>query len=235
MQRRQPPRTMPPHGAHHRRTLQPETPQHPTTNRTQSHKRTPRQQDGGRRTAHDERIGCPPAMTMNEPCEDSSRVPLKVKVPKKRSWLVRFFLHPVGKTFLAVFLIVLTVGVALFTYYYDKYAKIIDAKLSTGPFVSTSMLFAAPRTVMLGDEATPEEIATDLRRAGYSESHENRMGHFAITREGIEIYPGPDSFFKRDDGIIKFAGGKVAKIVSLGDNTECTQYALEPELMSNLF
>ena len=156
-------------------------------------------------------------------------------MPKKRSWLVRFFLHPVGKTFLAVFLIVLTVGVALFTYYYDKYAKIIDAKLSTGPFVSTSMLFAAPRTVMLGDEATPEEIATDLRRAGYSESHENRMGHFAITREGIEIYPGPDSFFKRDDGIIKFAGGKVAKIVSLGDNTERTQYALEPELMSNLF
>jgi penicillin-binding protein 1B len=162
-------------------------------------------------------------------------VPIKVKVPKKRSWLVRFFLHPVGKIFLAVSLIVLTVAVSLFTYYYDKYAKIIDAKLAAGPFASTSMLFAAPRTVAVGDQATPEEIAADLRRAGYSESADNLLGHFAITREGVEIYPGPDSFFKREEGVIKFAGGKVAKIISLADNTERNQWLLEPELMSNLF
>src|SRR5260370_12019083 len=61
------------------------------------------------------------------------------------------------------------------------------------------------------------------------------MGHFAITREGLQILPGPDSFFKHDDAIIKFAGGKVAQIISLADNTERTAYSLEPELMSNLF
>jgi penicillin-binding protein 1B len=149
--------------------------------------------------------------------------------------MVRFLLHPAGKTFLAIFVITLTVGAALFTYYYEKYAKIIDAKLSAGPFVNTSMLFAAPRNVMLGDQATPEEIAADLRRAGYSESAENAMGHFAINREGLQVFPGPDSFFKHDDAIIKFAGGKVAQIISLADNTERTAYALEPELMSHLF
>ncbi len=149
--------------------------------------------------------------------------------------MVRFLLHPVGKTFLAIFVIALTVGVALFTYYYDKYAKLIDAKLSAGPFVNTSMLFAAPRNVMLGDQATPEEIAADLRRASYSESRDNAMGHYAITREGLQIFPGPDSFFRHDDAIIKFAGGKVSQIISLADNTERTAYALEPEMMSNLF
>ena len=47
--------------------------------------------------------------------------------------------------------------------------------------------------------------------------------------------PGPDSYFKRDEGVIKFAGRKVAQIISLADNTDRTEYTLEPELISNLF
>src|SRR5260370_42101596 len=105
--------------------------------------------------------------------------------------MVVFLFPPVGKTSVAIFFIPLTVGVALFTYYYDKYAKMIDAKLAAGPFVNTSMLFAAPRNVMLGDEATPEEIAADLRRAGYTESSDKAMGHFPITPQGLPILPGP--------------------------------------------
>lgn len=144
-------------------------------------------------------------------------------------------MHPVGKTILAAFVLTFSLGLIFFTYYYAKYSRLIEAKLTAGPFANTSMLFAAPRTVMVGDQAAPQEIATDLRRAGYTESRDNRMGHFAITPDSIEVYPGPDSYFKRDDGVIKFANGRVSQIISLGDNTERTQYALEPELMSNLF
>src|SRR5258708_37548932 len=61
------------------------------------------------------------------------------------------------------------------------------------------------------------------------------MGYYTLKADEIDIYPGPDSFFKRDEGVLKFAGGKVSNLLSLADNTERTEYTLEPELISNLF
>jgi penicillin-binding protein 1B len=161
-------------------------------------------------------------------------VAVKVQVPKKAS-AVRFALHPVGKIFLVLIVLGFTLGVAVFTFYYVKYSRLIEAKLAAGPFANTSMLFAAPRTVGVGDVAEPQEIANELRRSGYTESPNNRMGYFTLKPDEIDVYPGPDSYFKRDEGVIKFAGQKVARIISLADNTDRTEYTLEPELISNLF
>jgi penicillin-binding protein 1B len=161
-------------------------------------------------------------------------VAVKVRVTKKASGK-RFTLHPVAKVLIVLLVLVFTTGLAVFAHYYVKYSRLIEAKLAAGPFANTSMLFAAPRTVDVGDIADPQEIATDLRRSGYSESQSNRMGYFTLKPEEIDIYPGPDSYFKRDDGVIKFTGHKVTKIISLADNTDRTEYTLEPELISNLF
>jgi penicillin-binding protein 1B len=148
---------------------------------------------------------------------------------------VRFVLRPVGKILLVLFVLAFTTGLGAFTYYYVKYSRLIESKLAAGPFANTSMLFAAPRTVDVGDIADPQEIATDLRRSGYTESANNRMGYFTLKPDEIDVYPGPDSYFKRDEGVIKFAGRKVTQIISLADNTGRTEYTLEPELISNLF
>ncbi len=159
---------------------------------------------------------------------------VRVQVPKKAS-AVRFALHPLGKVLLVLLVLAFTAGLGVFTFYYVKYSRLIESKLAAGPFANTSMLFAAPRTVDVGDIADPQEIATDLRRSGYTESPNNRMGYFTLKPDEIDVYPGPDSFFKRDEGVIKFAGRKVAHIISLADNTDRTEYTLEPELISNLF
>ena len=161
-------------------------------------------------------------------------MPVKVQVPQG-SGIVRFFLHPVGKTIVAVIVATITLGLVFFTYYYVKYSKLIEAKLAAGPFANTSMLFAAPRSIAVGEQTTPQELASELRHAGYSEATGNRMGHYDVGPEEIDIYPGPDSFFKRQDGVIKFSKAKVTKIISLADNSELTEYTLEPELISNLF
>jgi penicillin-binding protein 1B len=161
-------------------------------------------------------------------------VAVKVQVSKKAP-AVRFALHPAGKILLVLLVLGFTTGLAVFTYYYVKYSRLIEAKLAAGPFANTSMLFAAPRTVDVGDIAEPQEIATDLRRSGYTESSSNRMGYFTLKPDEIDVYPGPDSYFKRDEGVIKFSGRKVKQIISLADNTERTEYTLEPELISNLF
>lgn len=159
---------------------------------------------------------------------------VKAQVPKKAR-PAHFVLHPVAKILLVLTVLGITAGLGVFTYYYVKYSRLIEAKLQAGPFANTSMLFAAPRTVATGDAATPQEVANDLRHSGYNESANNRMGYFTLKPEEIDVYPGPESYFKRDEGVIKFRAGKVAQIISLADNTERTEYTLEPELISNLF
>ena len=159
---------------------------------------------------------------------------VKVHVPAQ-SRFTRFLFRPAGKTILAVLVLTVTIAIAVFAFFYIKYSRQIEEKLAAGPFANTSMLFASPRVLAVGDEANAQQLAAELRRAGYSESASNRLGHFAVKSDEIDIYPGPDSYFRREDGVVKFTGSKVARIISLADNTERTEYTLEPELISNLF
>ena len=77
---------------------------------------------------------------------------VKVQVPKKAS-AVHFFLRPGGKILIAVLALGITAGLGVFTYYYSYYSHRIEAKLAAGPYANTSMLFAAPRTLAVGDVA----------------------------------------------------------------------------------
>ncbi len=158
---------------------------------------------------------------------------VKVKVAR-RSLVVRLLYNPWGKIFFFATIILVGIGLSVFSFYYVKYSRLIDSKLSTGPFANTSKLFAAPRMVMVGDEGSPSEIAVWLRRSGYGESKNTRMGWYQIRPDAIDIYPGPDAF-DQDSGVIKFEGPKVSKIIALRDSSERTRFALEPELITNLF
>lgn len=130
---------------------------------------------------------------------------------------------------------VLCAGIMTFTYFYVTYANLIDEKLKSGPFPNTSALYAAPRTVTVGDESTPAEIATILRKAGYSESNHNTLGWYQLEPDKISIYPEADSYFKREGAVIKFGDNKINEIVALKDNSPVNQYAVEPELITSLF
>jgi penicillin-binding protein 1B len=162
------------------------------------------------------------------------RVPVKVQVPE-RAGLTRFVLSPWGKALVVTFMVLLAAGILVFSYFYIKYSRLIDEKLAAGPFGNTSMLFAAPQSIAVDETVSPPDIVYDLRRSGYNESEKNRLGYYTLKPDEIDIYPGPDSYFEPEGGVIKFAGNKVSQIISLRDNTERTQYLLEPELISNLF
>ncbi len=160
---------------------------------------------------------------------------VRVRVPKQ-AYLVRFFLHPAGKILAISVTLAFLVLAGVFTHYYTQYSRLIDQKLRVGPFANTAKIFAAPRMIAVGDATTAEEIAALLRRCGYSESRSNAMGWFQLRQDGgIEIYPGPDSYFDQEAGVIKFAKGHISQIVSLRDNTSRSQYQLEPQLITNLF
>ncbi len=132
-------------------------------------------------------------------------------------------------------LIAVIAGGATFSHFYWKYAKVIDAKLAHGPFNRTSKILAAPQAIYVGDEIAPEEVLSLLRKAGYSESRHNRIGHFLRKPDSVEIYPGGMSYFRQEPAVLYFDETAVTRIVSLSDNNPQTVYELEPELITNLF
>ncbi len=162
-------------------------------------------------------------------------MPVRVQVPKKAA-LVRFFLNPWGKAFLLLFILINTAALLAFTFYYTKYARLIEQKLVAGPFSNTSLLFAAPHLVMVGDSIAASEIAAALRRSGYADSKgSSKMGWYNLRPDAIEVFPGGESYFDNEEAVLKFRNNKVFQIISLRDNTERTQYSIEPELITNLF
>src|SRR4051794_26836176 len=155
---------------------------------------------------------------------------MKLRIPRS-SGLTRFFLGPWGRTLLiAVSLFVIAV-LGTFTYFYAKYARVIDERLRAGVFANSAKIFAAPESISVGDATAPLEIATELRRSGYTESRGNPVGYYQAHSTSIEVFPGPDSYFDQEAGVIRFNGGKISQIVSLQDNTTRNQYQLEPQLI----
>ena len=143
-------------------------------------------------------------------------------------------MNPWGRAALLVLTVILTVFVGTFTFFYVKYAHVIEDKLRHGPFANTSMLYSAPQPVMVGDPATVGELASYLHEAGYSESSTNRLGWYHLRPDAIEVNPGAEAY-DAEGAVVKIVGGKVAQIISLRDHTERTIYYLEPQLITNLF
>ena len=153
---------------------------------------------------------------------------------RNRALLVRFAMNRWGRAFIVAFLIMGTLAVGNFTYFYVKYAGVIEAKLRNGPFGNTSLLYAAPKPLMLNDAAQLGEVVNYLQRVGYSASPRNRLGWYHLRADAIEINPGPDGY-DPEGAVVKVANGHVTQIISLRDHTERTRYELQPELITNLF
>src|ERR1039458_4224549 len=144
-------------------------------------------------------------------------------------------IHPLLKALIGMGIFFGLVGAIVFTYFYVYFSRIIDARLNRPIFANTSRIYASPTPVFVGESMRPGEIAGLLRRAGYTETKSNKVGWYQMVPGGIEIFPGPDSYFQAEAGLIKVDGGKVERIVSLGDNTDRQRYDLEPEVITNLY
>src|ERR1019366_3500721 len=149
--------------------------------------------------------------------------------------LVRFFIHPAGKTLLAVFVILLIGCTITFAHFYSVYAKLIDERLRVGAYSTTSRIYAAPGAIAVGEVSSPSGIAALLRHAGYNENRNNPIGSYTVRPDSIDIFPGAESYFDQESAAVKFAGGKIIRIVSLGDNSDRPIYELEPQLITNLY
>ena len=145
------------------------------------------------------------------------------------------------KTFLAAGLVVILIGLGVFTYFYVRFARIIDARLSGDVFANASLIYAAPTEVQIGQPATPSAIAARLRRAYYAEGEgESNVGTYKLEGNRLEVYPGPASFFRGDQiqegpAALVFGGGRLVSITALDRTTPLANYWLEPAVITTVF
>lgn len=155
---------------------------------------------------------------------------LKISWPKLSfsSWLVR---GVVGAILLAGI-----VGFAIFTHYYNKYAKIVDDRLKQPLFAETAKIFAAPREVRPGQKLSAKVIVTELREAGYTVdglAHPSQMGTYTDAGDEVTVRPGPQSYHAPDAATIHFRSGEVQSIND-EHGQSLASYELEPLLITGL-
>ncbi len=132
-------------------------------------------------------------------------------------------------------------GAGVFVFYYVRFSRMIDARLSGDVFDSASLVLSAPTELRVGQAITPEEVAARLRKALYPEDREDSpIGTYRLIADGLEIHPGPKSYFampgqRQSPAAIVFRNGRVASITGLDRRRALESYRLEPEVITTLF
>src|SRR5262249_20725563 len=163
---------------------------------------------------------------------------IKIKIPRVQGFRGSLK-SPFLRAGLAAFLIVSLVLFGVFSYYYIKYQKIVDKRMSGPIFANTAKIYAQPRELRIGQKADPREIANYLRHAGYTEAGEqgkSRLGVYRVLKDAVEIKPGEESYYNAEGAVVRVKDGLVERIASLGDaGDNLTAYELEPQLVTGLF
>ena len=124
---------------------------------------------------------------------------------------------------------------AFFAYWYVKYDRIIEQRFRGPLFATSAKIYASPEVVRLGSKYTISEIASQLRRAGYSEKDESSpLGSFRVHSKSIEVIPGPESYHSPEPATITVEDGAVSEIASRSAG-DLQAYELEPQPVASLF
>ncbi len=163
---------------------------------------------------------------------------IKIKVPRSKGFH-NSLKNPFVRAAAVAFLIIGTVVFGFFSFYYIKYARIIDQKMSGRIFANTAKIYAQPRTVRIGQKADVKEIANYLRHAGYTEAGEkgqSKLGTYHLSGSSIQIKPGEESYYSAEGAVVRVRDGQVERITAQGDSGDMlSAYELEPQLITSLF
>jgi len=148
-----------------------------------------------------------------------------------------FFTSTIGLTILGIVFAIFLVAGGIFTYYYVKYSRMIDARLSGNILQNTTQIFSAPEHLSVDQAWGPEDLTTYLTRVGYRpEQDENARGQFTIQGSTVDIRPSKLSYFGEKNALaVQFRGKSVRSIKPLAGGTEISTAEIEPDLITNLF
>jgi penicillin-binding protein 1B len=142
-----------------------------------------------------------------------------------------------GLTLLGVVFAIFITWVSVVTYFYVKYSRMIDARLSGHVLQNTTQIFSAPMRIADGEVWNAEELSTYLTKVGYRpEKDDNALGQYTVQANTVDIRPSKLSYFAGSNAIAVTFGGKTIKAIRpLGGGADLGAADIEPELVTNLF
>jgi penicillin-binding protein 1B len=128
-------------------------------------------------------------------------------------------------------------GAGTFTFFYIKYARMIDARLSGHILQNTTQIFSSPARISDGQAWSSEDLVTYLQRSGYRPvADENSLGEYAINGSVVDIKPSRLSYFGGSNELaVQFNGSTIKTIRPLSGGPDMGTAEIEPALITNLF
>ena len=131
--------------------------------------------------------------------------------------------------------------VAVFAFFYVKYASMIDARFRGDVILRTTGILAAPRSIRVGQAMTPTSLKNYLDGIGYVDSSkdaDSNRGRYQIKSNTIDIHSSGNAVINGarqfpNLNIVFGAGGKgVNKITDIDTKRNLDSSLLEPELVT---
>ena len=157
--------------------------------------------------------------------------------------LVLHFLRRQKNVLIILASALILLGGGVFLHYYIRFSRLVDERLSGQIFHRSSLVLSAPRSIMPGEDISPQRVEDWLRRAFYTAGTtqtEGGVGTFQLAGNRLLIYPGPESFFASGQdhegpAAVTFNRDQISSISELNAGTPLDQYLLEPAVITTLF
>jgi len=151
---------------------------------------------------------------------------------QKGFWTSAFGLGLLGFMALCVL-----VSAGVFTFFYIKYSRMIDLRLSGHILQNTTQIFSAPAQISDGQAWGVEDLVTYLQRSGYRpEADDNALGEYTVEGSVVDIKPSKLSYFGGSNNLaVQFNGRTIRSIRPLSGGPDMGAAEIEPELITNLF
>ena len=148
-----------------------------------------------------------------------------------------FWTSAFGLALLAVVALCFLVVAGVFTFYYVKYSRMIDARLSGNVLQNSTQIFSAPQHISDGQAWGPDDLVMYLQRTGYRPgTDENSAGNYTLNGNPVDIRPSKCSFFNGGNALaVQFSGKVIRSIRPLSGGPDMGVAEIEPELITNLF
>ncbi len=148
-----------------------------------------------------------------------------------------FFTSTIGLTILGTIFVSFLAAGGVFIYYYVRYSRMIDARLSGNVLQNTTQIFSAPEHISAGQAWGPEDLTAYLTRVGYRPIQDaSAIGQFTAQENTVDIRPSNLSYFAGNNALaVQFRGKSIRSIKPLAGGGELDTAEIEPELITNLF
>ena len=138
---------------------------------------------------------------------------------------------------LAAFAVGFLILIGIFSYFYSKYARIVDERIRRPIFNEAAQIYSAGDRIDVGEKESPVAIISDLRLAGYAPTtaaSTSSLGTYLQAGANLQINPGSDSYRQGQKVTLRFDAGRLESITG-SNGQSLSSYELEPQILTGLF